>query len=68
MIVFIDSIKIGLITFIEGLIITKKLAKKNSYNISTEYELIGIGLANLASPFFSGYPVFTSLVRSCVFD
>ena len=66
--VFIDSIKIGLITFIEGLIIIKKLAKKNNYNISMEYELIGVGLANLASPFFGGYPVFPSLIRSVIFD
>src|SRR5699024_4195768 len=46
----------------------KVIAAKNNYTLEPNKELIGLGLANVISSFFSSYPVTGSVSRTAVND
>jgi sulfate transporter 4 len=57
---------IVVIGFMESIAIAKKLAQKHNYELDASMELVGLGMANLSSGFFGGYPVTGSFSRSAV--
>lgn len=60
------AVTISLIGFIESIAMGKIIATKEKYKISSNRELLGLGVANLGGSFFSGYPVTGSFSRSAV--
>ena len=59
-------LSIVIIGFLESIAIAKQLAQKHSYELDSSMELVGLGMANLASGLFGGYPVTGSFSRSAV--
>lgn len=57
---------IGLIGFVEAISIAKAMASQTRQRLSANQELVGQGLANIASGVFSGYAVSGSFSRSAV--
>jgi sulfate transporter 4 len=57
---------IVIIGFMESIAIAKKLANSHSYQVDSSLELVALGMANLMSGFFSGFPVVGSFSRSAV--
>jgi MFS superfamily sulfate permease-like transporter len=57
---------IVVIGFMESIAIAKKLAQKHNYELDASMELVGLGMANLSSGCFGGYPVTGSFSRSAV--
>ncbi|HWL55839.1 MAG TPA: sulfate permease [Paracoccus sp. (in: a-proteobacteria)] len=57
---------IALIGFVESVSVAQTLAAKRRQSISPNQELIGLGMANLAAAFSSGYPVTGGFARSVV--
>ena len=57
---------IALIGFVESVSVAQTLAAKRRQSISPDQELIGLGMANLAAAFSSGYPVTGGFARSVV--
>ncbi|OOZ35648.1 sodium-independent anion transporter [Solemya velesiana gill symbiont] len=60
------AIIISLVGFMEAIAIAKAMAVKTKQRLDANQELVGQGLSNLASGFFSGYPVSGSFSRSAV--
>ena len=50
----------------ESIAIAKKLANQHNYKIDSNTELISLGVANVCSGLFSGYPMTGSFSRSAV--
>jgi sulfate transporter 4 len=63
---FVVVFTIVMIGFMESIAIAKKLANKHNYQVDSSLELVGLGMANLMSGLFSGYPVVGSFSRSAV--
>lgn len=59
-------LSIVIIGFMESIAIAKQLANKNNYELDSSLELVGLGMANMASGMFGGYPVVGSFSRSAV--
>jgi sulfate transporter 4 len=59
-------LSIVIIGFMESIAIAKQLAQKHSYELDSSMELVGLGMANLSSGLFGGYPVTGSFSRSAV--
>lgn len=59
-------IVIPIIGFIENIVIAQAFARKNHYEVDPTQELMALGVANIASSFFSGYPITGSFSRSTV--
>ena len=59
-------LSIVIVGFMESIAISKQLASKNNYEVDSSMELIGLGMANLTSGLFGGYPVTGSFSRSAV--
>ncbi len=57
---------IVLIGFMESIAIAKQLANKHNYEVNSSSELVGLGMANMTSGLFGGYPVVGSFSRSAV--
>ncbi|MFD1910989.1 SulP family inorganic anion transporter [Halodurantibacterium flavum] len=57
---------IALIGFVESVSVAQTLAAKQRQSISPDQELIGLGMANVAAAFSSGYPVTGGFARSVV--
>lgn len=57
---------IALIGFVESVSVAQTLAAKRRQSISPDQEVIGLGMANLAAAFSSGYPVTGGFARSVV--
>ncbi len=57
---------IVLIGFVESISIAKVIAIKERYHVNPNRELGALGLANLATAFFSGYPVTGGFSRTAV--
>jgi sulfate transporter 4 len=57
---------IVIIGFMESIAIAKKLAQTHNYQLDASMELLGLGMANLSSGLFGGYPVTGSFSRSAV--
>ncbi len=63
------ALTIALVGFMESIAVAKALqAKHKDYKIDANQELIGLGLANIGSSFFSSYPVAGGFGRSAVND
>ena len=60
------AITIGLIGFMEAISIAKAMAAQTKQRLDADQELMGQGLANVASSFFQGYAVSGSFSRSAV--
>lgn len=60
------ALTISFIGFVEAIAIGKSIATREKYEISSNQELIGLGMANVASSFVSGYPVTGAFSRSAV--
>eukprot|EP01023_Acetabularia_acetabulum_P017954 TRINITY_DN19038_c0_g1_i2.p1 TRINITY_DN19038_c0_g1~~TRINITY_DN19038_c0_g1_i2.p1 ORF type:complete len:768 (-),score=144.29 TRINITY_DN19038_c0_g1_i2:2692-4830(-) len=67
---FDGLIKIAVLIMIVGLMesisIAKALALKNKYELDSNQELVGLGIANVAGAAFSAYPTTGSFSRSAV--
>lgn len=61
-----SALLIALIGFVESVSVAQTLAAKRRQSISPDQELIGLGMANLAAGFSSGYPVTGGFARSVV--
>jgi high affinity sulfate transporter 1 len=59
---------IGILGFIESIIVAKYYAMKHHYGVSPNRELVALGIANLIGSFFKIYPSFGSLTRSAISD
>eukprot|EP00578_Thalassiosira_sp_NH16_P015676 CAMPEP_0181107796 /NCGR_PEP_ID=MMETSP1071-20121207/17277_1 /TAXON_ID=35127 /ORGANISM="Thalassiosira sp., Strain NH16" /LENGTH=780 /DNA_ID=CAMNT_0023191335 /DNA_START=85 /DNA_END=2427 /DNA_ORIENTATION=+ len=57
---------IVIVGFMESIAIAKKLAQVHGYELDSSMELMGLGMANLTSGLFGGYPVTGSFSRSAV--
>jgi sulfate transporter 4 len=55
-----------IIGFMESISIGKKMAMKHKYELDSNLELIGLGLANFIGSMFSIYPVVGSISRTAV--
>ncbi|GAB2276665.1 Sulfate transporter 4.1, chloroplastic [Dionaea muscipula] len=54
------------VAILESVGIAKALAAKNGYELDSNQELFGLGVANIAGSFFSAYPTTGSFSRSAV--
>lgn len=57
---------ISIVGFVESISVAQTLAAKKRERIDPDQELIGLGAANLAAAFSSGYPVTGGFARSVV--
>jgi SulP family sulfate permease len=57
-----------LLAYIEGVSAARALAAKHGYSLDVRQEFLGLGAANLAVAFGSGYPVAGGLSQSAVND
>jgi sulfate transporter 4 len=60
------TLSIVIVGFMESIAIAKSLASKHNYELDSSLELVGLGMANLSSGLFGGYPVVGSFSRSAV--
>jgi len=60
------AVTISLVGFMESIAVAKNFAAKNRYEVDANQELIGLGMANVAAGFFSGYPVTGGFSRTAV--
>ena len=60
------AILISIIGFVESVSVAQTLAAKKRQRINPDQELVGLGVANLASSFSGGYPVTGGFARSVV--
>ncbi|KAG9145331.1 hypothetical protein Leryth_008266 [Lithospermum erythrorhizon] len=60
------SLLITGVAILESVGIAKALAAKNGYELDSNQELFGLGVANIAGSFFSAYPSTGSFSRSAV--
>ncbi|KAL2896467.1 putative sulfate transporter 4.2 [Bienertia sinuspersici] len=54
------------VAILESVGIAKALAAKNGYDLDSNQELVGLGIANIVGSFFSSYPSTGSFSRSAV--
>ncbi|KAG1337930.1 Sulfate transporter 4.1, chloroplastic [Cocos nucifera] len=54
------------VAILESVGIAKALAAKNGYELDSNQELFGLGVANICGSFFSSYPITGSFSRSAV--
>jgi high affinity sulfate transporter 1 len=59
---------IGVLGFIESIIVAKYYANKHGYGVSPNRELVAMGMANIIGSFFRTFPAFGSMTRSAVAD
>eukprot|EP01121_Diplochlamys_sp_Union-15-3_P013768 TRINITY_DN4322_c0_g1_i1.p1 TRINITY_DN4322_c0_g1~~TRINITY_DN4322_c0_g1_i1.p1 ORF type:complete len:681 (+),score=115.53 TRINITY_DN4322_c0_g1_i1:89-2131(+) len=59
---------IGVVGFVESIVIAKLYSTKHKYMVSPNRELVALGLSNFIGSFFQTYPTFGSLSRSAVAD
>jgi SulP family sulfate permease len=60
------ALTISFVGFMESFAVAKSIATREKYKIDANRELKGLGLANVAAGFFSGYPVTGGFSRSAV--
>jgi sulfate permease, SulP family len=61
-----SALTISLVSFMESISVAKAFAKKGGYTIDPNQELVGLGLANIGSAAFGGYPVTGGFSRTAV--
>ncbi|KYQ89714.1 RNA recognition motif-containing protein RRM [Tieghemostelium lacteum] len=62
------AIFITIVGFVESMAVSKNFATKHNYQVSTNRELVAIGLSNMFGSLFLTYPIFASMTRSAVND
>ncbi len=62
------AITISLVGFMESISVATAYARKHRYELDANRELQGLGLANVGSAFFGGYPVTGGFSRTAVND
>ena len=60
------SLTIAMIGYLESFAVAGLIADKEKYRIDPNRELLGLGFANVATSFFSGYPVTGGFSRTAV--
>lgn len=60
------ALTIAFIGYLESYAVAGVIADKEKYRINPNRELVGLGVANLATAFFSGYPVTGGFSRTAV--
>ncbi|MCR6106008.1 solute carrier family 26 protein [Salipaludibacillus agaradhaerens] len=60
------ALTIAFVGFMESIAMAKAIAAKEKYKVMPNKELRGLGLANIGSSFFSGFPVTGGFSRSAV--
>ena len=60
------AVVVAFVGFIESISVAKAVAAREGYKIDSSQELKGLGLANVAAAFFSGFPVAGSFSRTAV--
>jgi SulP family sulfate permease len=65
-ILLVSVFTIVFVGFMESISVAKSIAAKNRYKIDADQELRALGLANITSSFFSGYPVTGGFSRTAV--
>lgn len=60
------ALTIALVGYLESFAVASLVADREKYRISPNRELAGLGAANLAAAFFSGYPVTGGFSRTAV--
>lgn len=60
------AVSIVLVTAASTVIVSRTFATRNGYRASPDQELVALGFANLATGFFSGYPISASSSRTSV--
>jgi len=65
---FVPSILIAIIGFVEALIVSKKYSSKYRYSVSPNRELVAFGSLNIIGSFFGAVPTYASLSRSKIND
>jgi len=61
-----NALVLVFVGFMESISVAKYIAAKSGYKVDPDRELTGLGAANLAGAFFSGYPVTGGLSRTAV--
>jgi SulP family sulfate permease len=59
---------ITLVGFMESIAVAKVYARRHRYEVDANQELVGLGMANVASGMFGGYPVTGGFSRTAVND
>lgn len=62
------ALTISLVGFMESIAVAQAFAKRHKYEVDSDQELIGLGVANLGSAVFGGYPVTGGFSRTAVND
>lgn len=57
---------IALVSFADTSVLSRTVAGRNRYRVDPNRELIGLGMANVAAGFFSGFPISSSSSRTPV--
>jgi len=57
-----------IVGFVEATAVSKSLATKHNYSISSNRELVAFGTANIFGSMFRSYPVFSSIPRTAIQD
>lgn len=60
------ALTIFFVGFVESVAVAKMIALKRGYVIDADQELRGLGMANMACAFFSGYPVTGGFSRTAI--
>lgn len=59
---------ISLVSYMESIAVAKAIAKKYSYKVDANQELIGLGMANIGGSFFQSFPTTGGFSRTAVND
>ena len=62
------AVAITLVGFIESIAVAKVYARRHRYEVDANQELVGLGMANVASGMFGGLPVTGGFSRTAVSD
>lgn len=60
------AVGLFLITYIEGVSVSKTFARKGKYEVDSNQEFVGYGAANLAASFFQGMPLNGSASNTAI--
>jgi MFS superfamily sulfate permease-like transporter len=63
-----DCLLMVIVGFVEATAVSKSLATKHNYTVSSNRELVAFGVANMLGSIFRAYPSFASIPRTSVQD
>jgi sulfate permease, SulP family len=62
------ALGVALLTYTEGILLARAFAAKNGYEVNPNQELAALGLANMLTSLFQGFPVTGSQARTTIQD